>query len=77
MLTQVVHRWRMYDARNDEWIISRRWATIDAITRVNGELLPGQERTIEMKHLNGDGMTDRDFNPDAAPGFQTAVRTNF
>lgn len=72
-----VHMFKVYDAQTDEFLVSRRWATIDAITRARGEAVDGSAREIDVADLDPaiPGMTPRGFQPRTEPlGFQKVVR---
>ena len=70
-----VYRFQIYDGESDEKRTSRRWATREAIEGIRvGLILEETEVEIDEAHLDGNGMTERDFDPDHRPGFQTRVR---
>ena len=63
-----------YDVRSDEFVKSRRWATLEAIKRIGGRQEAGNTR-VDRDSLNEDDMTPVGFNPNPpATGFQTQVR---
>jgi hypothetical protein len=71
-----VFRFRTWDIANDCYQQSRRWATKEAIERVNGEIT-SDSAEVDERYLGGevDGMTARGFDPfkPASAGFQTRV----
>ncbi|GAB2886056.1 hypothetical protein GCM10027093_21400 [Paraburkholderia jirisanensis] len=75
MTTVKIYRFKRYDFVSDEYQTSRRWATEDAIKRVCGEPV-GQPIEIDDSLLGRevDGMTERNFNPDASSGFPQMVK---
>ena len=52
---------KVYDAQTDEFLVSRRWATTDAITRARGQAIEGSAREIDASDLEPavEGMTPR------------------
>jgi len=71
-----VHRFSVYDVQTDENVVSRRMATLEAITRARGEAIKGTAFEIDAADLDPDldGMTRRGFLPRAEPlGFQRVV----
>ena len=73
-----VHMFRVYDAQTDEFLVSRRMATTEAIARARGEAVQGTAFEIDVTDLDPgiDGMTPRGFQPRKEPlGFQKFVST--
>lgn len=68
-----IFRFKRYDISSDEFQHSRRWATRDAIERIGAEVLDDHGVDVDPSVLNGDGMTERNFNPHLRQGFQTYV----
>ena len=59
-----VYRFRTYDAAKDDWFISTRMATREAIESSKTlELIPGTEAEIDSKYLLLGSWTDRNFDP--------------
>jgi hypothetical protein len=67
-----IYRFTMYDITADAPKKSSRWATREAIARVNGNVL--EETAVEVEasvvRSDVDGMTTRGFNPNGPSGFQ-------
>lgn len=59
-----VYRFKVYDITTDEFKMSRRWATTQAIQIAGGEVV-GEGAYVDEHHLGRDisGMTDMDFDP--------------
>jgi len=72
-----VYRFRTWDITNDRYSESQRWATKEAIERVEGEFT-SEGVEIDDKFLGHevDGMTARTFDARHPPedGFQRRVR---
>ena len=70
-----IYRFMVYDVTSDEFIKSRRWATIEAIERVRGEVLKDTSVEVDPSVLDSEvsGMTVRDFSPHSRAGFQQKV----
>jgi hypothetical protein len=71
-----VHLFRAYDIHTDQFIVSKRMATLEAIARVNGEPIEGTAVAIEVSDLDPgiSGMTPRGYEPRSEPlGFQSFV----
>jgi hypothetical protein len=70
-----VYRFRTWDIVNDCYSESRRWATREAIERVQGEIISDAVE-VDDSLLGGevDGMTARHFDPFAQGGFQAGFR---
>jgi hypothetical protein len=67
MTKTTVHKVHLYDAKNDETIISRRYATPEGAERMGGAIIEGTAVVIDLTELEpGFGWTPRDFVP--APG---------
>ena len=60
MTKVMVYRYRVYDAREDDYAISTRMATRAKIKQIRGEIIPGTKTEIEDKHLKG-GWTAKGF----------------
>jgi hypothetical protein len=63
MTTIKVHRFKVYDAVNDEYRRSSRMGTREQINLI-GVIIPGTEREIDVS-LVTDGLTEKNF-PDEA-----------
>jgi hypothetical protein len=65
MAKVTIYRFRLYDIATDEYVPSRRWATMEAIRRIGGEAFDDTATEIDDSLLSHDlpGMTDRDFKP--------------
>jgi len=63
MTKSKVYRFKKYDINSDQYVVSRRMATRDAIGRINAVLIPESEVEIDNSHVSGDGMTEIDFKP--------------
>ena len=61
--TKVYQFQRPYDVATDTQGIARRWATREAIERIQGTVLPETETKIYVGWLDGNGMTPLDFDP--------------
>jgi len=57
-----VYRWRKWDIRTGDWIISTRWATLEAIKGVEGEAM-GEGVEVDPSVVNAEGMTAKHFEP--------------
>jgi hypothetical protein len=70
-----VYRFQIYDIDTDETRKSRRWATAEAIKRVNGEALKDTAIDIDASLVGAEipGMTARGFDPHSRSGHQTQV----
>jgi phosphopantetheinyl transferase (holo-ACP synthase) len=68
-----VYRFTIYDIKNDESVLSRRWATREAIAWAHGHAIEKTEIEVDASVLDGNGMTERDFDPHALKGFQRQV----
>ncbi len=67
MAKTTVNKVRMYGAKNDEMIISRRYATPEGADMMGGEIIEDTAVVIDLTELEtGFGWTPRDFVP--APG---------
>ena len=67
MTKTTVHKVHLYDAMNDETIISRRYATLEGAERMGGAIIEGTAVVIDLTELEpGFEWTPRDFVP--APG---------
>ena len=60
MTKVVVYRYRVYDAREDDYASSTRMATRSKIKQIGGEIIPGTKTEIDDKHLEG-GWTVKGF----------------
>jgi hypothetical protein len=62
-----VHRFKIYDISNDEWKVSRRWATQEGIDRVCGERIDGTATEIDSELVDSEvpGMTAKNYDPNA------------
>lgn len=70
MSNVTVYRFKIYDIVNDEWKISRRWATQEGIDKVCGERIDGTAIEIASKLVGTEveGMTARNYDPSAFSG---------
>jgi hypothetical protein len=75
MPTVTIFRFKKYNINSDEYQISRRWATREALTRIRGEPLEDTAVEVDVAVLSREieGMTDRDFDPHSRTGFQRQV----
>ena len=74
METITVYRVRLYDARNDESLTSRRMATVQGAGMMGGWIIDGTQIEIDPSQLEpGMQWTARDFNPRPNDGFQRQV----
>lgn len=65
-LMVMVYGFKGYDIASDSDVVSRRWATLEAIQRIGGEAVgEGQEVPAEDVGSEVDGMTVVDYNPPA------------
>jgi hypothetical protein len=71
-----VYRFEKYDITTDTMRMSQRWATREAITAVHGKVLEDTAVDVDPDCLKSEieGMTSRDFDPNATKGFPTQVR---
>ena len=60
MTKAMVYRYRVYDMREDDYVISSRMATRSKIKHIGGEIIPGTKTEIDDKHLEG-GWTAKGF----------------
>ena len=60
MTKAMVYRYKVYDARVDDYAISTRMATRAKIKQIGGEIIPGTKTEIDEKHLEG-GWTAKGF----------------
>lgn len=51
MTKTTVHKVRLYDAKNDETIISRRYATPEGAEMMGGEIIEGTAVVIDLTEL--------------------------
>lgn len=64
-----VYKVRMYNIATDEFVISRRMATIKGSRIMGGDIIDGTEIEIDESQLEpGMEWTARDFNPHSAAG---------
>jgi hypothetical protein len=74
-MSVTVYKVRAYDLRTDEFVTSRRMATIKGAHEMGGDIVDGSEVEIDEGQLEpGMEWTARDFNPNATTGFQRQVR---
>jgi hypothetical protein len=67
MTKTTVHKVRIYDAKTDEMIVSRRYATPEGAETMGGTIIEGSAVVIDLTELEpGREWTQRDFVP--APG---------
>lgn len=60
-----VHRFRMYDARTDEWAYSTRWATKETIQKIGADII----LYVGVKaRVDAEGFTNKGFSPPMRPG---------
>ena len=62
-LLVTVYRFQRYDIVSDEVVQSRRWATREAIKSVCAEVIEDTRVQVDAGILDGNGMTERNFNP--------------
>jgi hypothetical protein len=64
-----VYQFIIYDGWNDEFRLSSRWATHDAIENTKvGIIHEHTETLIDQAHLDKNGMTARGFDPASPNG---------
>lgn len=72
-----IYRFSLYDINTDESRQSRRWATLEAIKRLHGEVHEETATEVDASVLEPSniihGLTARDFNPHPRTGFQTGA----
>jgi len=70
-----VYRFSLYDIDNDQMRQSLRWATREAIERINAHIHEETAVEIPSSDLDGDQMTARSYNPHSVfrGGFQTKI----
>jgi hypothetical protein len=76
MAKVAVFRFKRYDINSDAYVMSRRYATAEAIDLICGEAIDRTLTYVEEELLGDevDGMTRRGFDPLATLGFQTQVK---
>lgn len=62
-----VYRFKMWDGALDDDRVARRWATAEAIIRADGAIIRESAIDIDVSHLDGNGMTAKDFDLHSAP----------
>jgi len=68
-----IYRFRKYDVSRDEFQISSRWGTREAIVKnVRGEVLEDTETEVDEGVVDSDGLTPHRFDPHATRGFPRA-----
>ena len=50
MTKSVAYRYRVYDMREDDYVVSTRMATRRKIKQIGGEIIPGTKTEIDEKH---------------------------
>ena len=60
MTKSVVYRYRVYDIRYDDYVVSTRMATRRKIKQIGGEIIPHTKAEIDEKHLQN-GWTAKGF----------------
>jgi hypothetical protein len=75
MSKAAIYRFQKYNISSDQYQISRRWGTSEAIERIGAEPLKDTGMEVDDSVLGReiDGMTDRDFDPRPRIGFQRQV----
>ena len=63
MTKSKVYLFKKYDINSDQYVVSRRMATRDAIEGIKAVIIPETEVEIDNSHLSGDRMTEIDFKP--------------
>ncbi|MGE4249938.1 MAG: hypothetical protein AB7F09_11130 [Parvibaculaceae bacterium] len=58
-----VSRFKLFDIMTDEFVVSSRYATGQAIAEIGGRAIPGTEIEIDSADLDENGMTARKFEP--------------
>lgn len=58
-----VWRFEIYDNTYDQYVTSARYATEDVIAKIGGRRIEGTEITIGSSDLDGNGMTEKSFEP--------------
>jgi hypothetical protein len=75
-----VYRFRTYSGSTDQFVLSRRYATLRAIEEIaRGEVLYGSKisidrRNIEMPHTDIEGMTSIGFKPYSPGDFPRTIQ---
>jgi hypothetical protein len=74
-----IYRFTKYDITTDAPRQSSRWATREAIVRVNGNVVENTAVEVEASVVvsDVDGMTTRGFNPKGPSGFQKVVLAGY
>ena len=58
-----VYQFKRYDINTDQYVVSRRMATREAIERLGAVVISGTAAEVDGAHLDGDGMTEIGFVP--------------
>lgn len=75
MANVTVYKVQLYDVTTDNFLISRRMATVEGAEIMGGHILKDTAVEIDSSQLeSGEQWTSRGFDPQASIGFQTAVR---
>lgn len=65
-----VYPFRLYDIASDDFVTSKRLATMPAIQKL-GAVLAGPSYIVPQSDVNGDGFTEKDYNgPEAERALQ-------
>ena len=70
-----IYRFHVYDIGNDEYQKSRRWGTLEAITKLCGDPIMDTATEVDAAVLGREiaGLTERDFDPCRRTGFPRSV----
>jgi hypothetical protein len=73
--TVTVYRVQVYDVTTDDFRLSRRMATPEGAVKMGGEIIGATAVVVPVSALEaGEEWTPRDFNPNAATGFQRQIK---
>jgi len=68
MSNVTIYRFKMYSPREDEFILSKRWGTIEAIQKIGGVAIEGtaveaDRSVIVAPAPDMPGLTEKGFDP--------------
>ena len=58
-----VSRFKLFDITTDEFVVSSRYATGQAIAQIGAQPIPGTEIEVDGGKLDENGMTAKRFEP--------------
>jgi len=64
-----IYRFRTWDSHADQIRESRRWGTRNSIQAIGGQVIEDSEVEVDESAIDGDGLTEMNFNPRARTGF--------